>query len=323
MLGGVIDLSNILPYGAFWVCESWGLQEELHEELKSIWEHADDPIPSYARLAKLPLLVRGVCPAPSLIDSRQDSSPTRRFWLIARQTGVVKESQRLTHGVISGPPRVVPATGAQIDGYDVPPMVWSSQAAMLSCRTDAHIASQTVVTTSSLYCHMNSEVFPEPEKFKPERWHSSTTEMEKSLVPFSKGRRMCPAKESATLRTFHSLVESCLQPKLTKNYLFAGYHSWSYSLSSRPSSEGSSYKYSIPRKSHSHSRGKSFGLLTTTQTMCRREDFEWKVYLSLHFKGRFFHALLKPRPGFSGSGGSSMDAGHARWKGQVGDEYRE
>lgn len=26
------------------------------------------------------------------------------------------------------------------------------------------------------------------------------------------------------------------------------------------------------------------------------EDFKWKVYVSLHFTGRFFHAVLKPRP---------------------------
>lgn len=27
------------------------------------------------------------------------------------------------------------------------------------------------------------------------------------------------------------------------------------------------------------------------------EDFDWKVYVSLHFKGRFFHANMTPRPG--------------------------
>ena len=53
---------------------------------------------------------------------------------------------------------------------------------------------------------MNPEVFPEPEKFKPERWNNSTTAMERSLVPFSKGRRMCPGKELVTLSLFHSSV---------------------------------------------------------------------------------------------------------------------
>lgn len=27
-----------------------------------------------------------------------------------------------------------------------------------------------------------------------------------------------------------------------------------------------------------------------------KEDFKWKVYVSLHFTGRFFHANLEPRP---------------------------
>jgi cytochrome P450 len=42
---------------------------------------------------------------------------------------------------------------------------------------------------------MNPNVFPEPEKFNPSRWDAATLQMEKSLVAFSKGRRMCPAKE--------------------------------------------------------------------------------------------------------------------------------
>jgi hypothetical protein len=42
---------------------------------------------------------------------------------------------------------------------------------------------------------VNPDVFPEPERFKPERWQNSTLEMERSLVPFSKGKRMCPGKE--------------------------------------------------------------------------------------------------------------------------------
>lgn len=52
-----------------------------------------------------------------------------------------------------------------------------------------------MVTTSSLYCHTNPDVFPEPDKFNPHRWDDSTPGMDKWLVPFSKGKRMCPGKE--------------------------------------------------------------------------------------------------------------------------------
>jgi hypothetical protein len=58
MFGGVINIANILPYGTFCVCEDEALQEELYEELKSIWGNANDAIPSYGRLIDLPLLVR-------------------------------------------------------------------------------------------------------------------------------------------------------------------------------------------------------------------------------------------------------------------------
>jgi hypothetical protein len=59
MFGGVINLANMLPFGAFSVCEN-KIQEELYEELKSIWHDADDAIPSYDSLKTLPVLVSDV-----------------------------------------------------------------------------------------------------------------------------------------------------------------------------------------------------------------------------------------------------------------------
>ena len=60
MFGGVINMANMLPYATFCVCESGTLQTELHEELESIWENANDSIPNYERLRDLPLLVRSL-----------------------------------------------------------------------------------------------------------------------------------------------------------------------------------------------------------------------------------------------------------------------
>jgi hypothetical protein len=58
MFGGVINLANMLPYGTFCACENEALQEQLHDELKSVWPDADSAIPSYESLTALPLLVR-------------------------------------------------------------------------------------------------------------------------------------------------------------------------------------------------------------------------------------------------------------------------
>ncbi|GAB1191083.1 hypothetical protein APSETT444_000252 [Aspergillus pseudonomiae] len=135
MLGGVIDIANILPYGAFQLSQSPQLQDRLYEELRGAWTNITDPIPDYETLCTLPLL-----------------------------NGLVKESVRLTHGVISGPPRAVGPLGAVIDGYSVP---------------------------------------PKPETFDPLRWVTGNPkQMENAIVAFSKGRRMCPAKHLAYMEMF-------------------------------------------------------------------------------------------------------------------------
>ncbi|KEF63876.1 uncharacterized protein A1O9_01854 [Exophiala aquamarina CBS 119918] len=85
---------------------------------------------------------------------------------------VIKESLRIGPGLPSGLPRIVPAAGAIIDGKKV--------------------AGGTVVSTSAWFVHHNASIFPEPDVFKPERWQSEQAkELEKYLVPFSKGTRMC------------------------------------------------------------------------------------------------------------------------------------
>lgn len=201
MFGGVINLANMLPYGAFNVCRDPVLQEDLYRELKSIWVDPNSPIPPYAVLQDLPIL-----------------------------KGVVKESLRLMHGIIVGPPRVTPSMGVTIDGYRIP--------------------GDVIVTTSSMYCHTNPNVFPDPSEFKPERWANASQEMEKWLVPFSKGRRSCPGKEISVMELYIIFA-----------MVFRKFHlkPWNTSI----------------------------------------EDFDWKVYVSLHFKGRFFHAILTPRTGLA------------------------
>ncbi|KAJ5518584.1 Cytochrome P450 E-class group I [Penicillium expansum] len=145
MHGGVLDISNVLPYGTFHLAQDPKAQQKLYEELKGVWKNPADPIPDHEILRNLPYL-----------------------------KGLVKETLRFTHGVISGMPRIVTANGAQIDGYSIPP--------------------GTIVATTSVYVHMDPTVFSNPEQFSPERWANGDPQLERSLVPFSKGRRMCPAQ---------------------------------------------------------------------------------------------------------------------------------
>ncbi|KAH7135249.1 cytochrome P450 monooxygenase-like protein [Dendryphion nanum] len=83
---------------------------------------------------------------------------------------VIKESLRLSSGVTSGLLRMTPPTGATITGVTVPP--------------------GAIVACGSTFVHYNASIFPEPEKFNPERWLESA-DLDNWLVAFSRGPRMC------------------------------------------------------------------------------------------------------------------------------------
>lgn len=67
----------------------------------------------------------------------------------------------------------------------------------------------TVVSTSMRDVHLDSDIFPEPHRFSPERWLNSEPEvlkrMENAFVPFGRGSRVCLglelAKDEMTLLT--------------------------------------------------------------------------------------------------------------------------
>ncbi|KAJ3521435.1 hypothetical protein NMY22_g12318 [Coprinellus aureogranulatus] len=86
-------------------------------------------------------------------------------------TAVIQEALRLSHGVVAPLPRVATETKS-IGGYIVP--------------------QGTVVAMSQTFMHLNPNLFPEPNKFDPERWlKDGSTELLNYLVPFSKGQRQC------------------------------------------------------------------------------------------------------------------------------------
>ncbi|KAL4782495.1 cytochrome P450 [Aspergillus varians] len=88
-------------------------------------------------------------------------------------TGVIKEGLRLSFGVPGRLPRVVPSSGAAFNGYHVPP--------------------GTVVSMSTWMMHHNENLFPDAERFNPERWLDPTRAklLERYLFSFGKGSRQC------------------------------------------------------------------------------------------------------------------------------------
>ncbi|KAJ7656544.1 cytochrome P450 [Mycena rosella] len=85
-------------------------------------------------------------------------------------TAIIKESLRLAHGIVSNLPRV---TGAdmKIANYDVP--------------------KNTIISMSVIFMHLNPDIFPDPERFDPERWLNGSNNITEMIWPFSKGSRMC------------------------------------------------------------------------------------------------------------------------------------
>ncbi|KAF8888091.1 cytochrome P450 [Infundibulicybe gibba] len=85
-------------------------------------------------------------------------------------TAVVKESLRMAHGVVTPLPRVVGPGDASIGGMRVP--------------------AGTVISMGATIVHRNSEIFPNPTNFTPERWLEDPG-LDKYLVAFSRGPRSC------------------------------------------------------------------------------------------------------------------------------------
>ncbi|KAL0564526.1 hypothetical protein V5O48_017520, partial [Marasmius crinis-equi] len=87
-------------------------------------------------------------------------------------TAVIKESLRLSYGVSTALPRIVDKPGHVIAGHSVP--------------------VGTTVSAAAYFPHMDSTIFPDPTKFDPERWMGpDVRELDRYLVAFSKGPRMC------------------------------------------------------------------------------------------------------------------------------------
>lgn len=99
-----------------------------------------------------------------------DGPTLRDLEKLSYLNAIIKESLRLSSGVTTGLLRVVPASGATITGIAVPP--------------------GTHVACGSTFVHYNASIFPDPEKFIPERWLQSN-ELDQWLVAFSRGSRMC------------------------------------------------------------------------------------------------------------------------------------
>ncbi|OQE37342.1 hypothetical protein PENCOP_c010G02649 [Penicillium coprophilum] len=88
--------------------------------------------------------------------------------------GVIQEGLRLSLGVSIRLPRIAPKDNLQYGDWVIP--------------------AGTPVSTATYFVHMNPSIFPNPEKFDPQRWITASEKgqrLEKYMVAFTKGSRQC------------------------------------------------------------------------------------------------------------------------------------
>ncbi|THU92245.1 cytochrome P450 [Dendrothele bispora CBS 962.96] len=145
---GTDTISNACLVALRYVLTRREVLKRLLQELDDAWTKNSDSDMTYEQLEKLPYL-----------------------------TAVIKESLRLSHGVVSPKGRIVGPGDAILLGETIP--------------------AGTVIGISSIFVHWNPRLFPEPKKFDPQRWLNTKPNVdpevnsEKYLVNFSRGPRSC------------------------------------------------------------------------------------------------------------------------------------
>lgn len=86
--------------------------------------------------------------------------------------GEIVYNYSLSYGVMHRLPRISPDVPIQYRQYTIPPGI--------------------PVGMSNYFMHTDSDVFPDPLEFRPERWIVGVTpEMLRNYVPFGRGSRNC------------------------------------------------------------------------------------------------------------------------------------
>lgn len=86
-------------------------------------------------------------------------------------SAVVQESLRLCNPVTHRLSRKFPDKALRYQDYVIPPG-WT-------------------VGMTSMLIHENESIYPEPYKFRPERWLQEDQHLDRYLVPFNRGARVC------------------------------------------------------------------------------------------------------------------------------------
>jgi cytochrome P450 len=106
------------------------------------------------------------------------SSPNAPLDSLPYLDAVIKEALRISPPIPMSLPRYVPAGGRTIDGYLVP--------------------EKTIVSCQPYSVHrLNTDIFPDPDRFNPDRWLEPTgiNERNRLFFAFATGGRGCTGKK--------------------------------------------------------------------------------------------------------------------------------
>ncbi|XP_044721767.1 cytochrome p450 domain-containing protein [Hirsutella rhossiliensis] len=103
--------------------------------------------------------------------------------------GVVNESLRLSYALVGRLPRVAPTESLTYKDYVIPP--------------------GTPMSSSSYFIHRDASIFPDPERFDPDRWATAVQKEQnckRYLTSFTRGSRACLGINLAYLELFQTIA---------------------------------------------------------------------------------------------------------------------
>ncbi|KAK3934316.1 cytochrome p450 [Diplogelasinospora grovesii] len=141
--GGTASTARTIGFASYYILSRPEIRSRLEAELKEPMADWPQRVPTWAELERLPFL-----------------------------QAIIKESLRLSYGVMHRLPRVSPDVPIQYKQYTIPPGV--------------------PVGMSAYLMHSDPSVFPLPDQFMPERWIGEIDPaMNRNYVPFCRGSRNC------------------------------------------------------------------------------------------------------------------------------------
>ena len=114
----------------------------------------------------------------STVSSTQERESVQRLMQLPYLDAVLKETLRLSPPIPMSLPRYVPTGGRTIDGYFIP--------------------QHTIVSCQPYTVHrVNADVFPDPDRFNPERWldEKGSVDRERLFFAFATGARGCTGRK--------------------------------------------------------------------------------------------------------------------------------